>query len=161
MNSLQNIQNEIFKDKFNSLKGIIKSKAELFNVEQFYHEGYEIIDDSYSYYEYVNENLSKIFLENVKQNSLDNASLFPNEIRIEFQNLVNELFSINDYKNKQFSLGNNLMDEKVEKKLIKASDTFDKLIELIRKDLHLDNTFIHDFISVYQELEKKDSEKAN
>ena len=155
LNSLQNVQNEIFKDKTNSLKGLIKSKSELFNVEQIYHEGYAIIADTYDYYQDVYLNFRKTSLSEVKKNSLDNASLFPNEIRNEFQKLMTQLFEIGDIQDREFSTQNQSMPTDVDKKLEIISNSFDNLIDLIRNDLHLDNTFIHDFISEYQKIKKK------
>jgi len=155
LNSLQNVQNEIFKDKTSSLKGLIKSKSELFNVEQIYHEGDAIIEDSYDYYQNVYLNFSNTSLSEVKKNSLDNASLFPNHIRIEFQKLLTQIFEINDIQEREFSTQNQNMPTGVETKLETISKSFDRLIDMIRKDLHLDNTFIHDFISEYQKIKKK------
>lgn len=37
ISTLQSVQNEIFEDKINSLKGLIKTKATLFNIEQNYY----------------------------------------------------------------------------------------------------------------------------
>src|SRR5690606_36216805 len=96
LSSLQNIQNQLFQDKTNSLKELIKSKSEIFNVEQIYHEDDAIIEDTYDYYQNVYLGFSNVILENIKKNSLDNASLFPSNLREKFQNLVGLLYEVHE-----------------------------------------------------------------
>jgi len=150
LSSLQNIQNQLFQDKTNSLKELIKSKSEIFNVEQIYHEGDAIIEDTYDYYQNVYLGFSNVILENIKKNSLDNASLFPSNIREKFQNLVGLLYEVYEIQKREFSKKEQNMPSEVEGKLEIISKSFDELIDLIRNDLHFDNTFIHDFIRTYQ-----------
>ena len=150
LSSLQNIQNQLFQDKTNSLKELIKSKSEIFNVEQIYHEGDAIIEDTYDYYQNVYLGFSNVILENIKKNSLDNASLFPSNIREKFQNLVGLLYEVYEIQKREFSKKEQNMPSEVEGKLEIISKSFDELIDLIRNDLHFDNTFIHDFIKTYQ-----------
>lgn len=149
LSSLQNIQNQLFQDKINSLKELIKSKAEIFSVDQSYHEGDAVIQDIYEYYDNVYFGFSTK-LENIKKNSLDNASLFPSKIRDKFQNLVNLLYQVDEIKKREASNREPNMPYEVKEKLENISKSFDELIDLIRNDLHFDNTFIHNFIDSYQ-----------
>lgn len=151
LSSLQNIQNQLFQDKANSLKELVKSKSDIFNVEEIYHEGDAKIENTYNYYQNVYLDLSNIILENIKKNSLDNSSLFPSNIREKFQNLVGLLYEVYDIQKREFSMKEESMPNEVEGKLAIISKSFDELIDLIRNDLHLDNTFIHDFIKTYQQ----------
>lgn len=153
ISSLQTIQNNIFKDKIDSLKGIIKSKHELYNVNQIYHEGWGIIEDVYHYYQNVYLNFNDESIENLKNNSLSNASLFPDAIRTEFQNLVSKIFEIREIQKKAFSTQNQDMPSGVVEKLEIITMLFDELIDMIRQDLHLNNTFVHDFIAKYQKIQ--------
>lgn len=153
ISSLQTIQNNIFKDKIDSLKGIIKSKHELYNVNQIYHEGWGIIEDVYHYYQNVYLNFNDVSIENLKNNSLSNASLFPDAIRTEFQTLVSSIFEIREIQKKAFSIRNQEMPSGVKEKLETITQLFNKLIDMIRQDLHLNNTFIHDFIAKHQKTQ--------
>lgn len=153
ISSLQTIQNNIFKDKIDSLKGIIKSRNELYNVNQIYHEGWGVIEDVYDYYQNVYLNFNDESIENLKNNSLSNASLFPDAIRGEFQTLVSSIFEIREIQKKAFSIRNQEMPSGVKEKLETITKLFDKLIDMIRQDLHLNNTFVHDFIAKYQKIQ--------
>ncbi len=155
ISSLQSVQNEIFKDKTSSLKDLIKSKSDLFNVEQIYHEGNAIIEDSYEYYRSVYLNFGSSLLNRIKKNSLDNSSLFPNSIRDEFQKLMKSLFEIHEIQKMEFSKEVQDMPAEIEKKLVTISENFDSLIDMMRNDLHLNNTYIHDFISEHQKVKNK------
>lgn len=156
VSSLQTIQNKVFENKIDSLKGLINSKNELFEVDQMYHEGDAFIEDAHEYYENVYWNVSAPVLQKIKMNSLNNGSLFPNSIRIKFQDLVGSLYEIRDVQEREYSLKNQAIPDGVQNNLEVVSDKFDELIDEIRHDLHLDNTFIHDFISEHQKLKNKD-----
>lgn len=150
LNSLQTIQSELFKDKVNSLKELIKSKSDIFNVKQTFHEGNAIIEDTHDYYQNIYLGLSDFELKNVETNSLNNGYLFPSDIRNKFQELVRNLNEVYDIQKREMSIQNQSMPDGVEDKMKNISAIYDDLIELIRKDLHFDNTFIHDFIKAYQ-----------
>lgn len=150
LNSLQTIQSELFKDKVNSLKKLIKSKSDILNVEQIFHEGNAIIEDTHDYNQNIYLGLSDIKLKSIEENSLNNGYLFPSDIRNKFQELVKNLNEVYEIQKREMSTQNQGMPNDVEDKLKNISAIYDDLIELIRKDLHFDNTFIHDFIKAYQ-----------
>ena len=150
LNSLQIIQNQLFQDKINSLKDLIKSKSELFSVTQIYHEGDGLIEDEYDYFRNVYLNLSTNLVECLKKNALDNAGLFPSEIRDKFNKVVSLLYRAHDVQRMHFSKQSQDLPAGMQETLQNIDSEFDKLFDLIRYDLHFDNTFIHDFIKEYQ-----------
>lgn len=150
LNSLQIIQNQLFQDKINSLKDLIKSKSELFNVTQIYHEGEGLIEDEYDYFRNVYLNLSLNLIEDLKKNALSNAGLFPSEIRDKFNKVAALLYGAHDVQRMHFSKHSQDLPAGMQETLQNIYSQFENLIELIRYDLHFDNTFIHDFIKEYQ-----------
>ncbi|CAC9974389.1 hypothetical protein [Flavobacterium panici] len=150
LNSLQIIQSHLYQDKINSLKNLMKSKSDLFNVKQIYHEGDALIDDIYDYYQTVYNKLSENLIENLKRNALENAGLFPSKIRTKFNKLNGLVYEAYNIQSRHFSVKTQDLPNGMQKLLEDIDAEFEKLIDLIRDDLHFDNTFIHDFIKEYQ-----------
>lgn len=155
ISSLQAVQNEIFKDKLNSLKELSKSKSDFFNVEQIYHEGEAFIGDTHEYAQNVYWNFTVYPVEKIKKNLLENGSLFPDSIRSEYQKLLKLIYKVYDIQKRENSNENQDMPTGVEVLLMQIAKEFDHLIDMIRKDLHLDNTFIHEFIAEHQKTKKE------
>ena len=153
--TIQSIQNEIFKDKVGSLKGLIRSKAILFNVNQDYHAGEAFIQDYDEYMQQVYLNFSAVKIQSVRNNELENSSLFPEGIMLKFKELIREIDEIVEIQTEHFSIRDQFIPKGVDGKLTQVSELFDLIINLMRKDLHLDNTFVHDFINKQKRLIEK------
>lgn len=153
--AIQAIQNEIFKDKVKSLKGLIRSKATLFNANQEFHDGEPFIRDSYEYMQQVYLNFNATEIQKVRDNELEYSSLFPEEILRKFKELINEIEKIVEKQGEYFSMKNQSVPEGVDKILVNISELFESIINLMRTDLHLDNTFVHDFIKNQKKMIEK------
>lgn len=156
LTSLQAIQNELFMDKINSLRALLKSKYVFFKLEREYHKGEPVINDTDQYYQNIYQNFSDDELAKFNENSMMNSSLFSTSIRQGFNELTAQLNDIKNIRKNEYSLQNMNMPQGGDKKLEEINECFSRLIDLIRLDLHLDNTFIHDFISRYQKIDKNE-----
>lgn len=150
LSSLQTIQNQLFEDKINALKKLVKFKRYIFHYENHFYEGQPHIESTEDYYYLVYNQFSKQKLDDISESFRNNECLFPTKIRDQFQKLRHDLGGVYHTQQRQYSLKNNEIPEGMEAKLQTISDEFDNLINMIRTDLHFDNSFIHDFIEKYK-----------
>lgn len=150
--TLQKTQETILKAKLNTLREIVKFKTDFFNVSNVYIDGIGVIDDMSDYY----QNVYCVFFNdeylNIRNLVLLNGYLFPNNIKEELKKILNDLSNILDIQNREYSKQNSDLPDDALEILKNLSSKFDNVIEDIRKDLHLDDSFIHDFIEKYKKI---------
>ena len=148
--ALQKTQENILQDKINTLREIIKFKTEFYNVPNAYFEGIGVIEDITKYYQCVYSGFYSDEYINIRNIVLLNGYIFPESIKAKLIDILNDLSNLLDIQNRESSLRNNDMPTDAFKILENLSLKFEIVIEKIRKDLHLDNTFIHDFVEKYK-----------
>lgn len=150
LSALQSIQNQIFENKINALKRLNGFKYKYFHYDQRYIDGVPLIDDSYEYYNTIYNNFNNTLFDNFEVFAIDNAILFPSNIQSEFNDLINSIFRVNETRKANDSIWDSNMPPNIETDLKEILNKFETLIDLIREDLHFDNTFIHEFIKTHQ-----------
>lgn len=150
--ALQKTQETILNDKINTLRKIIKFKSDLLDVRQSYYDGQPSIEGVDEYYDILYNIIKDSDFNNFKKIVVKNGYLFPNNIKVNLNSISNDLGSIISIQDREFSKDNPDTPNDAFEIIKKIDDKFDMVIEEIRKDLHLDNTFIHDFIEKYKKI---------
>lgn len=146
--TLQSIQDKIVPSKIDSLKTLVHIRNEFTFHEQQYDEGDPIVPDHDRFLDLLFYNFSFSKFQNFSKFHDDYSYLFPDSVFSIMKNLKFILSKLNENKNYFNSLGDpdleaSRRDRDEIEKIIKL---FDEAILAIRKDCHLDTSFIHDFI---------------
>jgi len=150
LSSLQKIQENILKDKIKVLQDIVVYRTNLFYLEQNYYQGQEIIGDEHEYYDLLYQGFSRIDLTKIGDTITLNGYLFPDMIKNKLDEILFDLRQIINIQNREYSMENSNMPFDAYEIFKRTHNSFFEVVELIRKDLHLDENFIHDFINRYK-----------
>ena len=145
-------QEKLVDDKIKALKGIVSFRFKLFSVEQDYIEGQAMIEDTFEYHQSVYRDINYSELNVLKEIVLMKGYLFPEEIKKDMNLLIYEYTEVYNIQKKEYSKQIQEMPSEVINILDRLSEKLDAVIDNIRKDLHIDNSFIHDFIKKYNNL---------
>jgi len=146
--TLQSIQDKIITFKIDALKNIIHLRNDFVFHEQQYYEGDPATLDIEEYLEVLFYNFSQKKYQEFNIFHHKYSYLFPNFVFDILNNLQNKLAELNDTK-KSFDSFDDQESEPSKRdreEIRKIIQLFDDSILAIRKDCHLDSSFIHDFI---------------
>lgn len=146
--TLQSIQDKVTPSKIDALKLLVQLKNELIHYEQQYCEGDPIVPnlDEFLRLMFFNFEPSKYY--RFKEFHDNYSYLFPDNVFEILKKIKVKLSAFNETK-KSFDSVCDYTDEPStvdRKKFIEIIDLYDNAILAIRKDCHLDTSFIHDFI---------------
>lgn len=146
--TLQSIQDKIVPSKIEALKGLVKLKNELTYHEQQYDEGEPFIPKDNLYLDLLFYNFSYSNYEDYSTFYNNYSYLFPDKVFFILKEIKINITSLNETKTSFNSTGDpdleaSKRDRDEIEKIIKL---FEEAILEIRKDCHLDTSFIHDFI---------------
>jgi len=150
LSTIQKTQEYILKDKVNALKEIVDYRNNLYTLEPFYISGISVCEDDHDYYRTVYEKINRHFIDIFRRIEIEKGYFFPDEIIANIhsiQTVLNEIYNIQE---REYSLQIREIPEEAKDKLINLKDKFELVISQIRKDLHLDDKFIHEFIQKYK-----------
>lgn len=148
ISTLQSIQDEIIPSKIDALKKLVALKNDFAFFEQQFCEGDPVVPNLEEFLRLLYFNFGYIKLNDFKKYHDEYSYLFPNNVFKILKNLKTEL-SILDGNKKSF---NSIYDGDMEPSkrdinhIKKTIDLYDEAILAIRKDCHLDTSFIHEFI---------------
>jgi hypothetical protein len=148
--TLQETQKEIFKSKLEALKSLVNLSKEYYNFDQQYYYGEAIMSDAHDYYQHIYSNFGKYGHTQFQKFISDYEYLFPTVVTVEFipiKKTIQELYESNKKSDSVRQLEMTVEDEERIKSL---PGSFEKAIKAMRKDLHLDNNFVHVFLDTYQ-----------
>lgn len=154
LSTIQLTQEKLVEDKISALKEIVNFRYKLFSIDQDYKEGEPLIEDTNEYHQSVYGNISNSVLNEIKETVLMKGYLFPKNIKDNMNLLIYELREICNIQKREYSIQEQKMPDKVISILNRLSEKFNVVIDDIRKDLHIDDSFIHDFIEKYKKIEK-------
>lgn len=146
--TLQSIQDKVTPSKIDALKLLVQLKNELIHYEQQYCEGDPVVPnlDEFLRLMFFNFEPSKYY--RFKEFHDNYSYLFPDNVFEILKKIKIKLSAFNETK-KSFDSVCDYTDEPStvdRKKFIEIIDLYDNAILAIRKDCHLDTSFIHDFI---------------
>ena len=146
--TLQKTQETILNDKINALREIAKFRTNFFTYSEINISDENIDENSNDnieeYYEYMLNIYNYKLFENFEKIVLLNGYLFPNDIINRLNSILNDIGHLVSIIDTNFNNKKEIINDQI---LLKSlSSKFDEVIEDIRKDLHLDDSFIHDFI---------------
>jgi|25_taG_2_1085351.scaffolds.fasta_scaffold19587_1 hypothetical protein len=154
LSTIQLTQEKLLNDKIDALKELATFRYEFFSIEQFYMQGQPFIEDTFEYHQSVYGKVNDIMLKNLKEIVFKKGYLFPKGIKDNMNLLIYELSEVYNIQKREYSSQKQEMPEEVIKILDRLSEKLNIVIDDIRTDLHIDNSFIHDFIEKYKDLEK-------
>jgi hypothetical protein len=146
--TLQSIQDKIITSKIEALKLLVQIRTNFTHHEQQYCEGYPIVPDYHCYLNLLFYNFSSIEYHEFSKFHHGYSYLFPDKVFNILRDLYGKLYDLNEAKKSYNSIGDPDLDasQKDRKDIEDIIDFFNEAIQAIRKDCHLDTSFIHDFI---------------
>ncbi len=146
--TLQSIQDKIVPSKIDALKTLVHLKNGFTHYEQQYFEGDPIVPDRERFLDLLFYNFSYSKFQEFSKFHNDYSYLFPDNVFSIMQDLKFILSRLNENKNYFNSMGDPDLEasKRDRDEIEKIIRLFDKAILAIRKDCHLDTSFIHDFI---------------
>lgn len=152
LGTIQKTQEVLLEDKIEALKQIVTYRSKIFTVNNIYVGGESMIQDEYDFYSNIYNGLCKHDIESYNQIVSSKGYIFPNKIKDDLNTILKNLNSVYDLYDYQYSLGDQSMPVEGETLLKEVKTLFNVVIDNIRHDLHIDDTFIHDFIEKYKKL---------
>jgi hypothetical protein len=141
-------------DKVKALKEIVNYKTDLFYVEQYYDNGELVTDSMFEYHSDIYRRISPHKVKEISAVVNNYGYLFPDIIINKLKDLQSDISNLNNIWSREASVQNQEMPDDAELIMNKLSEKFEKVIGLIRNDLHVDNGFINEFIQEYKDLNK-------
>jgi hypothetical protein len=146
--TLQSVQEKIIDSKIDALKSLVELKNKFAHHEQQYCEGDPIIPEYSDFIELLFFEFSVEKFQKFKEFHNNYSYLFPDNVLNKLQELFMSLSALNEDKKSFESWQDYDADPSKEgvnhiENIIKL---FDDSIMLMRKDCHLDTSFIHEFI---------------
>lgn len=148
LSTLQETQKEILTAKLAALKTLVNLSKGYYTYDTQYYFGETILNDEYDYYQTVYMKFGKSGHGDFQNFIADYEYIFPKAVIDEFipiKAAIQKLYESNKRSDSVMQL--ELTDGDYER-LKSLPEQFEKAIQAIRKDLHLDNTFIHDFLEL-------------
>lgn len=146
--TLQSIQDKIITSKIDALKLLVQIRNRFTYHEQQFCEGDPITPDFDRYLELLFYNFSIENYNEYKEFHDDYSYLFPDKVFEILEKLYKQLTSLNENKKSFNSMDDADLEpyKKDKKDIEEIIDLFKEAILVIRKDCHLDTSFVHDFI---------------
>lgn len=148
ISTLQSIQDKIVPSKIDALKTLVQIRNEFTEHEQQYCEGDPITPDYDHYLNLLFYNFSYSNYESYSKFHDSYSYLFPDSVFSILKDLMSEISKMNETKKSFNSMGDPELeaDKRDRDEIEKIIKLFEETILAIRKDCHLDTSFIHDFI---------------
>lgn len=143
----------LIEDKINALREMLHFKEILMHVDVSYHDGRADIEDVDEYYVAIYEKIGDNEETTIKTIIGKYGYLFRDKIVEKLNRLSSDLSRIHHLQKEEFSMRNRDMPDEAGRLVSSLSNRFSDIIELIREDLHINDDFIHEFISNYKSLE--------
>jgi len=148
LSTLQEIQSSIYKTKLEGLSELVKVRNDVFDFENPIVNGRFLYQDLEDFYLHVLDHFSKENLDKYNIFFTKYGYLYPRKVNKKLSNVSTSLYGA--YEKYVNNSSQQLHPNESELVTIsELSTNFSLAIESVRKDLHLDNTFIHDFIKKY------------
>lgn len=146
--TLQSIQDKIIASKIEALKLLVQIRNNFTYHEQQYCEGDPITPDYEEHLSLLFYNFSSIEYDEYSKFHDGYSYLFPDKVFNILGILYGKLSDLNETKKSFNSIGDPDLDasQKDRKNIEHIINLFNEAIQAIRKDCHLDTSFIHDFI---------------
>lgn len=146
--TLQSIQEKIITSKIDALKKLVQIRNDFSYHEQQYCEGDPITPDYDEYLELLFRNFAPSDYDSYNSFHDTYSYLFPDNVFHLLTELQGKISNLNETKKSFLSMGDPYLelDERDGKYIEEILNLFKNSIQAIRKDCHLDTTFIHDFI---------------
>jgi len=147
--TLQSIQDKIVPEKIDALKKLVQLKNDFTYFDQQYCEGDPVtVTDEYEFTKLIFFGFSGKKHDNFKIWYDNYSYYFPDNVFVLLSNQKNKLFSFNESKKSFDSVcdRDDYASGTYNKVIIEIIDLFEQCVLAIRKDCHLDTSFIHDFI---------------
>jgi hypothetical protein len=146
--TLQSIQDKIITSKIEALKLLVQIRNSITHHEQQYFEGDPITPDYDEYLALLFYNFSSLEYDEYRKFHDSYSYLFPDKVFNVLENLSEKLSSLNETKKSFNSMGDPDLEpgRKDRNDIEEIFNLFNEAILAIRKDCHLDTSFIHDFI---------------
>lgn len=146
--TLQSIQDKIITSKIEALKLLVQIRTNFTYHEQQYCEGVPIVPDYHCYLNLLFHNFSSIKYNEFSKFHHGYSYLFPDNVFNILRDLYGKLYDLNETTKSFNSIGDPDLEasQKDRKDIEHIIESFNEAIQAIRKDCHLDTSFIHDFI---------------
>lgn len=142
----------LIEDKISALREILAFKNSILEINISYYEGRVNIEDTYDYYYAIYRNVSKSALDDFDGIINKFGYLFRDKVVKTMHALISDLSNIYYIQEENDSLKKPDMPGSAEKLVSALPKKFEGIIESIREDLHINDDFVHDFISNYKTL---------
>lgn len=152
LSTIQKTQDFLLHEKIEVLKNLVEFRNSLLDVTQSYHEGQGFIGDVSEYYNHIYMNISKHIINKFETSICSKRYFFTDIIINDITSISSLLNTIHEEKERLESI--NPMNSyeapnNFDKTLKKLEGLISLLLENIRTDLHLNNTFAQDFLKKY------------
>jgi hypothetical protein len=146
--TLQSIQDKIIASKIEALKSLVQIRNRFTHYEQQYCEGDPITPDYDMYLDLLFYNFTSLKYDDYSKFHENYSYLFPDKVFNVLLNLYEKLSGLNEDKKSFNSIGDpdSVPGHKDYQNIEQIIELFKEAILEIRKDCHLDTSFIHDFI---------------
>lgn len=155
--TIQSVNDKLVETKIKALKELTQHKSEFTNIEQQYYEGEPVFD----YHEF----LDSVFIrysykqfEELKRYKDEFSYFFAEKTFERFTRLFNAMRSLYETRKSFESVDDGNLNHGSDNEVEKIIKLYDEVFESLRGELHLDNTFIDDFIKSNQIDNNKDKE---
>ena len=146
--TLQSIQDKIVPTKIEALKELVKLKNEFIYFEQQFYEGDPVVPSFDELLRLLFFNFGPLKSDNFKKYHDEYSYLFPNNVFEKLRKIKITLTTLNNNHMSFMSVYDGDLEPSNEdyKKITEIINLYEEAILAIRKDCHLDTSFIHDFI---------------
>lgn len=148
--TLQKIHETLLQDKIDALKKIAGFRARIFSLSNTYYEGHAMLDESYDFYSQIFWSIGELEILEFQKILSEKGYIFPNTIIDNLSEIYKVLKSIEDDSKLQESMKDQSMPIDSMSKIDNLNELLETTIKEIRTDLHIDNSYIHDFIEKYK-----------
>lgn len=150
--TIQSVNDKLLDTKIKALINITKIKSEFIDVEQQYYEG----DPVFDYDDFLESVFRKFTVEqfnSIKQFKDDFSYFLSKKSFEEFNTLYIKLEELYQSRLTFYSVDDGETDYGMDEEIKLILTLFERVLNEMRNELHLDNTFVEDFIRANQHLE--------
>lgn len=140
----------LINDKINALRELLDFKEKLMHVDISYHDGIANVENIDGYLDAIYENICDSDIKNISTIIGKYGYLFRDKIVEKMNDLLSDLSRIYHIQQEKFSMRDRDMPDEAGSIVALLSKRFLDIIELIREDLHINDDFMHKFISNYK-----------
>lgn len=146
---LKDTQKVILNEKLDGLKQLVTLSRSYFSFEKRYIDGEEESLDEHEYYQNFYNKFGKFGYNEFQKFIADYEYLYPVSVIEHFQPIRKDIQKLYDSNKRSNSLQELWMTNEDFDILKELPDKFQNAINAVRKDLHLDNSFVHQFLETY------------